>query len=645
MPRSLKEFGYVRVGTVSGDVRIANPSYNTDLVIKAIDEALKNHCRFLVFPELNLTSYTCGDLFFQRSLLKKVISGLLIICEYTSTTKTTVVIGAPLESSGKLFNCALVISNGDICGVVPKSFLCNTNEYYEERWFSSAFDRTNDMIEINGQYVPFGEDLIFEANNFRDFKFGIEICEDMWAVKPPSNDLATAGATVICNLSASNEYLGKTKARVDLVKAQSAKCIAAYIYSSCGPDESTTDTLFSGHSLIVEYGKILSETERYEFKDEIAYADIDLEMLTVHRNKNNSFGLSLPERPYRNVFFEIEDTQTDKLLRKIEKNPFLPDIYHKNSYLNEVLDIQSTALASRLKHINCNSVVIGISGGLDSTLALLVSVLTFKKLGLNIKNIYAISLPGFGTSDRTKDNAKELSEAFGVTFKQVSIDDAVIQHFKDIQHDANIHDIVYENAQARERTQILMDYANKVNGILIGTGDMSELALGWCTYGGDQIAMYNVNAGVPKTLIQEVLKWYAETLTDNSLRMLLIDIVDTPISPELIPGTDFDGKTQRTEDTVGPYELHDFFLNYVVKWHFSPRKILFLAEQAFGDKYEVSTLKSWLKVFYSRFFKNQFKRSAMPDGVKVTGISLSPRGEWRMPSDADVKLWLEELDN
>jgi len=594
---------------------------------------------------LSLCAYSCADLFFQDLLLKNCIKGLIRIKERTSTSDISVVVGLPVQSGGKLFNCAAFVSSGEIKGIVTKSYLSNSNEFYEERWFSSESDRVRDHVVIDGSKVPFGADLLFEAENFQGLSIGIELCEDLWALIPPSLYMAGAGASVIINISASNEILGKKEYRRNLVRFQSAKCISAYLYSASGSGESTTDLVFSGHSMIAENGTMLEESERFKLESNTIIADIDVENLLHERIKNNSYGFSLPLVEYRRIPFTIAETVSDKLTRDYPMRPFVPDdVKKKAEILSEILNIQTTALAKRMKHIGAQNCVVGVSGGLDSTLALIVAYKTFEKLGLNTKGIKAVSMPGFGTSARTKSNAEALSNELELDFSVIPISDAVSNHFDDIGHNPENHDIVFENAQARERTQILMDIANSVGGIVIGTGDLSELALGWCTYSGDQMSMYGVNSGVPKTLVRHLVQWCASDLFDGKITNILLDICDTPISPELLPLDKAGSIAQKTEDNIGPYILHDFFLYFALRFNFSPRKILLIAELSFKGKFKKEEIRKWLEIFYRRLFSQQFKRSCMPDGVKVGTVSLSPRGDWRMPSDASSSLWLDEIE-
>ena len=641
----LSSYGFMRFGTCAPELKVADITFNTEKIIEAAEAALQNKCHFLLTPELSLTGYTCGDLFFQQSLLEQTRVAITRLAEYTKDSNSTVVVGAPIAVDGLLYNCAVFISCGEIIGIVPKTYLCNNNEYYEERWFSSEFDRKDDYIDFDGEQIPFGADLLFETLGKPGAIIGAEICEDLWTLVPPSSHMAAAGATVLLNLSASNEYLSKTKYRTNLTLNQSAKCIAAYVYSSCGPGESTTDTVFSGHCMIHENGSMLTQTERFHFDTQIAYADIDISRLVNERLKNNSYGAPNSDRRYRILSIDIPEFIDSILMRSFARSPFVPtDETKKADCCKEIFTIQSVALAKRMKHINAENVVIGISGGLDSTLALLVAVKTFELLGLDYKGIHAITMPGFGTSKRTKFNADQLMNLLAVSSRDIPINEAVEKHFEDIGHDSEIRDVVYENSQARYRTMILMDIANQTGGLVVGTGDLSEIALGWSTYNGDHMSMYGVNSGIPKTLIRHVVEWCAHEEYEGEISSIILDICDTPISPELLP-TDEEGFiSQETEKEIGPYELHDFFLYYVVRCHFSPSKVHFIASLVFKGDYSEKNILRWLKLFYRRFFANQYKRSCMPDGVKVGTVALSPRADWRMPSDASPDLWLAELN-
>lgn len=643
-------YSFIRTAAAVPVLKVADCVYNTEEIIKLIDEASKKDVKILAFPELSITSYTCGDLFAQSTLIEYAEKSLEKIAEFSKDKDMFITVGLPVCCDNQTFNCIAGISKGKILGLIPKTNLPNYNEFYEERWFSSADDLISDEITICGQTVPIGSDILFTVENIKNLTIGIEVCEDLWSPIPPSSYQSIFGATVIINGSASNELATKHEYRRNLVAQQSSRCICGYIYSSAGTGESTQDTVFSGHSMICENGNMLSESKRFLREGSLTIADIDLELLANDRKKNTSFMTQLRKNEgplfFRNIKFTMEENSIDGFYRTVKPAPFVPD---NNAMLNErcedIFNIQVTGLAKRITHTNSKSLVVGISGGLDSTLALLVAVKACDYLGIDRKNVHGITMPGFGTTDRTYNNALNLMKSLGVTVKEISIKDAAIQHFKDIGHDINVHDVTYENTQARERTQILMDYANKEWGMVIGTGDLSELALGWATYNGDHMSMYGVNGGVPKTLVRVLVKWVAENenLGNNSAE-ILFDVLDTPVSPELLP-PDKDGNiNQKTEEIVGPYELHDFFLYYVVRFGFSPAKILFLAEKAFKGEYSRETLIKWIKNFYRRFFAQQFKRSCLPDGPKVGTISLSPRGDWRMPSDACGRIWLDEAE-
>ncbi|NDV78628.1 NAD(+) synthase [Dysgonomonas sp. 511] len=646
----MNKYGFARVAAASPMLKVADCNYNTNEIIDIIKQAEAKDAAAIVFPELSVTGYTCGDLFLQRLLIGQAEKSLAQICTATKGLSITAIIGLPVEINNKLYNVAAVIGNGKIYGIVPKTFLPNYNEFYEKRWFSSSDELNENTIYLCGQEIPVGIDLIFSA---KGFNFAIDICEDLWTPIPPSSISSLYGAEVIFNLSASNETTGKHAYRRALVSQQSARCIAGYVYAASGNGESTTDIVFAGSSMIAENGALLNEGERFSFESRMITADLDIERLRSDRLKNKSFSATpyntiLNDVYYKKINIELpENTNTSNipLERYISPTPFVPANDNTlNERCEEIFSIQIGGLAKRLLHTNIQTAVIGVSGGLDSTLALLVLVRAFDKIGLPRKNIYGITMPGFGTTDRTYNNAIKLMQSLGVTIKEISIKDAVIQHFKDIEHDIDVHDITYENSQARERTQILMDYANKVNGLVIGTGDLSELALGWCTYNGDHMSMYGVNTGIPKTLVRTLVSWVAATQMDKASQMVLDDVVETPVSPELLPA-DKDGNiAQKTEDVVGPYILHDFFLYYVLRFGFSPAKIFFLARQAFDGRFDNETILKWLKTFFRRFFTQQFKRSCLPDGPKVGSVNLSPRGDWRMPSDAAMQLWMDELN-
>ncbi len=644
METRLSVQGLVRIGVISPEHRVADIDFNCEQIRRAVSAA--QDCRFFVLPELCVTAYSCGDLFFQSLLVEQAQQALFDLAGFSFEKQITLVVGAPVAQGGRLYNCAVFISCGRILGIVPKIFLPNTQEFYEERWFSSARDSNADTVEWRGERIPFGTDLLFSAEEMPDCVIGIEICEDGWVANPPSGAMAISGATVLLNLSASPEILGKAPYRRELVRSQSARCLAAYVYASAGPGESSTDLVFSGHSLIAENGTLLSETERFQFSSQTIAADIDIERLVNERIKSNSFSASHSGMEYRVIDFSLPDVHVSSLLRPIQATPFVPPAAAERAErCNEIFSIQTTGLAKRLRHVRCTRAVIGISGGLDSTLALLVTVKTFDKLGLDRSGIEAITMPGFGTTERTRSNAERLAELLGVRLRVIPIDAAVRQHFADLGHDESVHDITYENGQARERTQLLMNIANQVGGLVIGTGDLSELALGWCTYNGDHMSMYGVNGGVPKTLVRYLVTWCAEAEFSGEISRILIDVCDTLVSPELLPPHENGEIKQCTEDKVGPYLLHDFFLYNCVRLQFRPSKILFLARQVFADQFSDQELRHWLKTFYRRFFSQQFKRSCLPDGPKVGSVVLSPRGDWRMPSDACVALWLKELES
>lgn len=637
-------FGFVRVAAAIPKLKVANCQYNTSEIIEIAKQAQTQGAQFVVFPELAITSYTCGDLFLQKTLQNDAINSLKTILEMTKTLECILIMGMPLLVNSRLYNCAVTIQAGNILGVVPKSFIPNYSEFYEARWFCSGLDTQNENINLLGQAVPFGTDLLFEAENINGLCFGIEICEDLWTAIPPSSYQAINGATLLFNLSASNEIVGKHEYRESIIKMQSAKCAAAYVYTSSGVNESTTDLVFGGHALICEYGLLLAQSERFSFNEQLIISDIDIERMVSERLKNSSFTHRTKDYKFRKVIFSVKELNNANFQRDFEPHPFVPsDLSIRNRRCNEIFNIQTSGLGKRLKHTEINKCVIGVSGGLDSTLALLVVVKAYDRLGIDRRNIHAITMPGFGTSDNTLNNSLELMRLMEVTTYQIDIKEACYKHFKDIGHDPAVYDVTYENVQARERTQILMDIANKIGGLVIGTGDLSELALGWCTYNGDHMSMYAVNSGVPKTLVKYLVQWAAEHVFKDETSKVLKSIIDTPISPELLPTDDAGQIQQKTEDIVGPYELHDFFLYHFVRYGAQPSKILVMAKQAFEGKYTVEIIDKWLRTFLRRFFSQQFKRSCLPDGPKVGSISLSPRGDWRMPSDGDVNCWLKDL--
>ena len=642
----LSSLSYIRTAVVSPILRIADIPYNVQQHKQIIKEAIEKGVQFLVFPELSITGYTCGDLFFQKSLLQSAEKALIELASCVPSG-VYVIVGAPLRFNSKLYNCGVILEGGTIHYAVPKTYLPNYAEFYEERWFASSLELaySDNEISLNNEemIIGFGVGNIFKAGNI---SFAIEICEDVWSANPPSTNYAANGAVLIANLSASNETVGKADYRRSLVSAHSASTITAYCYASAGACESTTDTVFSGHGIIAENGKILNETDRFTFNSQIAIADIDIDLLQHERVKTSTFGKGNYQECQHIELPAILDREVNALHRQLHKFPFIPirtsDIDKRYS---EILEIQSTALAGRLKHIGLNSVVIGVSGGLDSTLALIACCKAFDKLSLDKKSIIAVTMPGFGTTHRTKNNAITLVDSLGLTLRTIPISQAVLQHFSDISHSPDDLSIVYENSQARERTQILMDIAHQHKAIVVGTGDMSELALGWCTYNGDHMSMYAINAGIPKTLVKSVIEWYASKESNEVLKEILFDIVHTPVSPELLP---YDGAgeiMQKTEDIIGPYILHDFFLYYMLRFGFSPTKIITIAQYTFADKYSVQEICTWLIIFYKRFFSQQFKRSCMPDSVKVGSVSLSPRTDLRMPSDAHAHIWIQEIED
>jgi len=634
-------YGFVRVAAAIPKLKVANCEYNAVEIIKNAKKAEGQGAQFVVFPELAVTAYTCADLFLQRTLQNESLNSLKTILVETKSLECVIILGMPLLINSRMYNCGVVIKGGSILGVVPKSFIPNYSEFYELRWFCSGIDKQKENINLLGQTVPFGTDILFEAQNIAGLCFGIEICEDLWIPIPPSSHQALNGATLLFNLSASNEIVSKHEYRESLIKMQSAKCAAAYIYTSSGPNESTTDLVFGGHSLICEYGSLLVESERFSFEEQLITCDIDIERLVSERLKNSGFTQSVTDNEFRKVGFNVKELETDRIQRHIDSQPFVPsDPNVRNKRCEEIFNIQTSGLGKRLRHTGIDKCVIGISGGLDSTLALLVIIKAYDRLGLDRKNIHAITMPGFGTSTNTLNNSLELMRLMNVTTYQIDIKEACMKHFNDIGHDPLVYDVTYENVQARERTQILMDIANKKGGLVIGTGDLSELALGWCTYNGDHMSMYAVNTGVPKTLVKYLVQWAADYVFQGETSKVLLSVLDTPISPELLPTDETGQIQQKTEDIVGPYELHDFFLYHLVRYGAVPSKILAMARQAFEGKYSDDSIEKWLKAFLKRFFSQQFKRSCMPDGPKVGTISLSPRGDWRMPSDADVSAWL-----
>ena len=631
--------GFVKAAALTPKVKVADTKYNGELIRSMMDEAEKEGAKIMVFPELCITGYTCGDLFLQELLLNKAKEELINIALHTRGKDCIAFVGLPFAYQGKLYNAAAAVCGGQVLGLVPKTHIPNYNEFYEHRYFARGMEEPVPVEVEENHLVPMGSHLLFSCRQLPDLKIGAELCEDLWVPNPPSIALAIAGATLIVNLSASDETTGKDIYRRDLVAGQSARLVCGYIYASAGDGESTQDVVYSGHNLIAENGVLLAESAR--FKNESVYTELDVHRLTEERRRMTTFAAGTSG--FMNMEFNLKITDT-KLTRYIDPAPFVPGKQlDREKRCEEILDIQTMGLKKRLEHTHAQTAVVGISGGLDSTLALLVTTRAFDLLGKDRSGIIAVTMPGFGTTDRTYSNAVNMIRSIGATLKEISISNAVRVHFSDIGQEESVHDVTYENGQARERTQILMDLANKTNGMVIGTGDMSELALGWATYNGDHMSMYGVNASVPKTLVRHLVKYYADTCRDVSLSHVLYDVLETPVSPELLPPED--GQiSQKTEDLVGPYELHDFYLYYVLRFGCEPEKVYRLARHAFDGVYEKETILKWLKTFYRRFFAQQFKRSCLPDGPKVGTVAVSPRGDLRMPSDACARIWLDELD-
>ena len=652
--RAVTDYGLVRVAAVVPQVNVADVEGNTAHIIEAIDQAIKQGAHVVVLPELCVTGYTCGDLFANNLLLAAAEQAVDTLRYHYKDTPAMIVVGAPLRSNGHLFNCAVVINDGEMW-VIPKTYIPNYKEFYEKRWFTTSNITAivgKDSITIGGEDVPFGTHMIFKARHAR---VAVEICEDLWVPAPPSSIAAINGANIIVNLSASNELIGKHTYLMDLIKHQSAHCIAAYVYASCGYGESTTDLVFGGNAVIAENGKMLAEGQRFTTQPQMSIADIDIAALENERRVNGSFADSMVQfgTPFEHIDMNVAgplDYEKTELKRPVRRLPFVPaEDDRLNARCEEIIAIQTEGLMRRLDFTGIPTIVVGVSGGLDSTLALLVAVRAYDRMGRNRKDIHAITMPGFGTTDRTYTNACAMVKSLGVTLHEINIAAAVTQHFKDIDHDPKNHDVTYENSQARERTQILMDFSNKVNGLVLGTGDLSELALGWATYNGDHMSMYNVNVSIPKTLVRHLVRWFASSFNNGTkkgkaISDTLLDVLDTPISPELTPAAKDGTILQVTEDIVGPYELHDFFLYHMLRYGYSPAKLYMLARKAFQGAYDNATVKKWLRTFLRRFFAQQFKRSCLPDGPKVGSVSLSPRGDWRMPSDASSRLWLKQCD-
>lgn len=652
---AVTDYGMVRVAAVVPQVNVADVEGNVAHLIESVNQAVGMGASIVATPELCVTGYTCGDLFGNDLLLDAAEQALVDLNEHYRNTSVMIVLGAPLRCNGHLFNCAVILNHGEMW-VVPKTYIPNYKEFYEKRWFTSSNITAiagRDSIVVGGEEVPFGTHQIFEAGRAR---VAVEVCEDLWVPAPPSSIAAINGANVIVNLSASNELIGKHTYLMDLIKHQSARCIAAYVYASCGFGESTTDLVFGGNAVIAENGKVLAQGERFTTRGQLSVADIDIAALDNERRINGSFADSMVQfgTPFEHIALEVNgplDYENQELKRPVRRLPFVPaEDDRLNARCEEIVSIQTEGLMRRLDFTGIPTMVVGVSGGLDSTLALLVGVRAFDRMGRDRKDIHAITMPGFGTTDRTYTNACAMVKALGVTLHEISIAAAVTQHFKDIGHDAANHDVTYENSQARERTQILMDFSNKVNGLVLGTGDLSELALGWATYNGDHMSMYNVNVSIPKTLVRHLVRWFAASLDDGSeagkqIHDTLVDVLDTPISPELTPAAQDGTILQVTEDIVGPYELHDFFLYHMLRYGYAPDKLYLLARKAFNGVYDNATIRKWLRTFVKRFFSQQFKRSCLPDGPKVGNVSLSPRGDWRMPSDASARLWLAQCDS
>ncbi|MDE7309720.1 MAG: NAD(+) synthase [Lachnospiraceae bacterium] len=642
------DYGFVRAAAFTPKIKVADTKYNTQAIKKLIDEAVNNQVRLAVFPELCITGYTCSDLFLQTALLKSAVSCTEELAEYTRGKELVVLVGLPFMYNGKLYNVAAVLAEGEVKGLIPKRNLPNYGEFYEARHFHRGFEKVRNSVQFGSFKVPFGMNILFTFSEIENLILAVEICEDLWVPLPPCIRHTTAGATIIANLSAGDETTGKAAYRKGLVTSYSGSLICGYIYASAGEGESSTDMVFSGHNLIAENGNLLAETKR--FLNQSVTADIDVEKLVNERRRMTTYPANScaeygDKSDYLTVEIGIHNQRTD-LQRFVDSMPFVPSNTKNREFrCEEILMIQAMGLKKRLEHTNCKHAVIGISGGLDSTLALLVIVKAFDLLKIERSGILAVTMPGFGTTDRTYDNALKLIQKTGATLKEINISRAVRLHFEEIGHDEKVHDVTYENSQARQRTLLLMDLANKVNGMVVGTGDLSELALGWATYNGDHMSMYAVNSSVPKTLVRYLVQYYADTCGDISLKETLYDVLNTPVSPELLPPDESGKIAQKTEDLVGPYELHDFFLYNMLRNCYEPAKIYYLACHAFKNCYEPDVILKWLRVFYKRFFAQQFKRSCIPDGVKVGSVTVSPRGDLRMPSDACANVWLSQLDS
>jgi len=641
--KTKNKFGFIRVAAAVPELKVADVGHNLAACSTLIREAAQKGAGYVLFPELGLSGYSCGDLFAQKTLLGAVQEALSQLAREAGRAGLVAVVGLPWAHRGRLYNCAAVLSGGRVTGLVPKQYLPNSSEYYERRWFTPGLGLLATEVDFLGRKVPFGTNLLFESKD-SGAVMGVEICEDLWAVQPPSGNLCLAGANLILNPSASNEILGKASYRRNLVRQQSARCLTAYGYTSAGPGESSTDVVFSGHAMVAENGLLLAESKRFDFRGELILADVDLERLGHDRRTNTSFSAAKAGACITVPTTTRASVRLPGRLRPNSPTPFVPaDSALRGQACREIFAIQAAGLAKRLRHTGARKLVVGVSGGLDSTLALLVAVHTFDDLRLPRQGILAVTMPGFGTTDRTRSNAEKLAKSLGVTLEKIPISAALKRHFRDIRHPGGRHDITFENSQARERTQILMDLANREGGFVLGTGDLSEAALGWCTFNGDHMSMYHVNIGVPKTLVRYLIEWCAEEEFAGAPGQILRDIAATPISPELLPVDRRGRQHQQTESTIGPYELHDYFLYHFVRFGLSPAKIAYLAGLAFARRYDHPTIRRWLEVFLRRFFSQQFKRSAMPDGPKVGTVALSPRGDWRMPSDAESAGWLEDL--
>lgn len=637
-------YGFIKVAAAVPHVQVADCFYNIEKIEGLMRQASEKGVQIIAFPELSVTGYTCLDLFAQQTLLDGAEAALLRLLNDTADLDILTIVGVPLRTENRLINAAVVFQKGVIRGVVPKTYLPNYKEFQEQRWFTSATELRESTISIGEEESPMGSHLLFRSGRLTA---GIEICEDLWVPVPPSSLLAMEGANIIFNLSASNELIGKHAYLRSLICQQSARCMAGYVYASSGFGESSTDLVFAGNGIIAENGNLLAESPRFTMEEQLVISEIDLDTLQNDRQVNTSFMYGAPgllKKEIQTIDFQLPAPGGCCLTRPVDPHPFTPSGDALKERCEEIFQIQVAGLAKRIVHAHAQTAVVGISGGLDSTLALLVTAMTFDALKMPREQIIGITMPGFGTTDRTYTNACDLIRSLGVTLKEISIKEACLQHFRDIDHDPSVHDVTYENSQARERTQLLMDIANQENGLVIGTGDLSELALGWATYNGDHMSMYGVNGSIPKTLVKYLVEWIADNKVDESSRLTLLDIVDTPISPELIPADENGNIKQKTEDLVGPYELHDFFLYHFLRFGSHPSKIYFLAQKAFSGLYDNATIKKWLYIFFRRFFQQQFKRSCLPDGPKVGSVSLSPRGDWRMPSDAVSRLWLEEIE-